>query len=50
MGLIASGNSAFLELKSLCAHLFSFMKICLFLRPYQLIIGGCGPDVKASFR
>ena len=34
----------------ICTHLCAFMKICLFLQLCQLIIGGSGPDVKASIR
>ena len=50
MGLVASRNSALPELKPVSTHLCAFMKICLFLRLYQLIIAGFSPDVKASFR
>ena len=41
-----------LELRSLilCTHLCAFMKICLFLWLYQLIIGGSSPDAKATIR
>ena len=34
----------------LCTHLCAFMKICLLLLLYQLIIGGSSPDVKTSIR
>ena len=34
----------------LCTHLCAFMKICLFLWLYQLIIGGSSPDAKATIR
>ena len=44
--------NAHLELRSLilCTHLCAFMKICLFLWLYQLIIGGSSPDAKATIR
>ena len=46
-----SGNSALIEIEPiLCTHLCAFIKICLVLQLYQLILGGSGPYVKAIIR